>query len=164
MEHTRVDLRELIVPNATALTSIPLEVALLLRSWDATIVRGLILQEETKWLPLRFRSLSHAMDVLARRPVHILVVHWHVDSQHTFDNNVTQFVKTLKSKRGFPGIGSGPLLVGAWMSGTDADEDHLLEFLRDTYDCHMNYLQTGPDEFTSWLAEQLWTLLPSRNS
>jgi len=161
MENSQIDLRELSVPSAMDLTLIPLDVALLLRDWGVTQGRGLVIQRQTRWFPLCFQSLAHAKDVLSQRSVHIFIAHWHVDSGHTFDNHVTQFVKYLKSKRMGPGIGSGPLLVGGWLTGGD-DDENLVRFLNQTYDCSMEYLETGPERFVPWIAEQLWALLPSK--
>lgn len=162
MENRGIDLKELKVPNAMALTSIPLNVALLLRDWRVTLGRGLVLQKETQWVPLCFQSLAHAKDVLLQRAAHIFIVHWHVDSKHTFDNHVTQFVKLLRTKRVPPGIGSGPLLVGAWLRGGDVDDEDLVTFLNETYDCSMEYLEIDAERFVPWITEQLWSALPSR--
>lgn len=161
MSTDRVDLRKISVSSPEDMKAVALNVALLQNDWQRVFMWAEILEHETSWHVIPFENLKHAIAVLDKSLPHVFVTHWHIGWDHNHDNPVTQLVVSLKRRRGHPGIGAGPLIIGTYRRDSNYyNEESFLPFIARTYDYHMESLVWDMEEFTDTLARELWYHLP----
>lgn len=158
----RVDLRKLTVSSPKDIRAVPLDVALLQNDNDTVFLWADSLELFTCWHVIPFESLEHAIAYLEQSLPHVFVTHWHLDWEHTHDNPVTQLVLHLKNRRGSPGIGGGPFIVGTYNWDSDYYYDEaFIPFLEKTYDYHTESIISEMEQFIDTLIHELWRYLPA---
>lgn len=159
MTRERVDLRAVEVRSPESLKRLSLEMALLQNNYDISSIWAEYLEFSTSWRAIPLESLEHAVDFLAREPSHIFLTHWHIGLDHGYNNPVTQLVAGLRERRGGPGIGAGPLLIGTYRKDSSYYTNHKVEFnrfLTENYDYFMEFKAILPRDFLNTILRALW--------
>lgn len=160
MSTDRIDLRTLAARSPEDLRWMTLEIVLLQSHGPRAFMWADKLQHETSWKLFPLASLEHAVPFFKKTLPHVFVVHWHMGSDHDYNSAVTRLVRRIKRRRGKPGIGTGPLIIGTYHSDSCDDFPSLIPFLKRTYDCLLEHREAK--DLAPKVIEALWSYLPSR--
>lgn len=160
MSPDRIDLLTLLAQSPEDLRWMPLEIALLYNVRNITFAWAERLSQETDWKLFPLASLEHAIPFFKKTVPHVLVIHWHTGWDHNYNSPVTRLVRGIKRRRGKPGIGRGPLIVGTYHQESCEEIPSLMPFLKRTYDCLLEFGEST--HLAAKLIDALWNYLQIR--